>query len=324
MAKLLDVFVSAALICDEYSKGIHKKVNATSRILKKNYANYELVVVDNGLNSKELQKLKELLPAVPCIRVIRLAKTVDIDTAVFAAVEAAIGDYICILCNGDPETFVVDFVNLNQTTDIVFGVADNLRRRTFTERIGARLFYWYNKKFLHINIPKGSTYFISINRAVANALTRTNRNIRHFRHLAKLVGFEADSLKYSLPESGQPYSHAKGRQLVFRAIDMVSNYSSHPLRVLTYLGVTAGLLNILYAAYVLVINFARQDIERGWTTLSLQSSIMFFILFMILAVMAEYIGKILVESRGEPPYHIMQELSSTISLADETRRNVTK
>lgn len=324
MARVLDVFVSAVLICDEYSESTNKKVSTVSRILKKNYANYEIVVVDNGLKIKELQELKALLPAVPCIRVIRLAKIVDVDTAVFAAVEAAIGDYICILCNGDPEALIIDFVKLNQATDIVFGIADNLQRRTATEDFGARLFYWYSKKFLHIDIPKGSTYFISINRAVANALTRTNRNIRHFRHLAKLVGFEADSLKYSLPKSGQPYSHAKGRQLIFRAIDMVSNYSSHPLRVLTYLGVAAGLLNILYAVYILVINLARQDIERGWTTLSLQSSIMFFILFMILAAIAEYIGKILVETRSEPPYHIMQELSSTISLADETRRNVTK
>src|SRR5699024_7839350 len=105
---------------------------------------------------------------------------------------------------------------------------------------------------------------------------------------------------------------------------MIAGYSNHPLRALSYLGIFAGLLNVIYAVYVVLINISRIDVEKGWTTLSLQSSIMFFILFMILAVLCEYIGKILVESRNESPYHIMQELSSTISLADETRRNVAK
>jgi hypothetical protein len=45
---------------------------------------------------------------------------------------------------------------------------------------------------------------------------------------------------------------------------------------------------------------------------------------MILAALAEYIGKILNETQQEPPYHIMSEFSSTSNVADETRRNVTK
>jgi len=80
----------------------------------------------------------------------------------------------------------------------------------------------------------------------------------------------------------------------------------------------------VYAVYVVVVNLSNREIERGWTTQSLQSSAMFFILFIILAALSEYIGKILVETQQEPPYHIMQELSSTISVADETRVNVTK
>ena len=128
---------------------------------------------------------------------------------------------------------------------------------------------------------------------------------------------------YILPED-EAYSDATNKQLVRKGIEMLSNYSSHPLRALTYFGMFAGFLNVLYAIYVVVVNVSRDEVARGWTTLSLQMSLMFFFLFIIIAILAEYIGKILLETRKEPPYHIMSELSSTISFADETRRNVTK
>jgi len=163
-----------------------------------------------------------------------------------------------------------------------------------------------------------------MNRSAANALTRSGRFMRHIRHMSKRVGFTSINYEYKLPDEARLYTNVGSPALFSRAIDLVSNYSSHPLRVLTYFGLFAGMVNILYAVYVVVVNLSRNDIEKGWTTLSLQSSFMFFVLFMILAVLAEYIGKILNESQSEPPYHIMQELSSTVSIADETRLNVTK
>lgn len=323
MAKLNDIFVSTVLVVDEQAEGAAKRVEQLAGILRKNYANYEVLIIDNGLSVGELHGIEKLLPKTPCLRLIRLSRSYDIDTAIFAGVEASIGDFICTLYGNDPVTLVSEFVSHAQKHDIVFGVARNLKRQSRLESVGAKIFYWYSKRYLKIDVPNGSTYYICMNRTVANALTRSGRFMRHIRHMSKRVGFEATNLQYDLPGSGT-YSRARSGALISRAIDLVSNYSSHPLRVVSYFGILAGLLNIMYAGYVVIVNIARNDVERGWTTLSLQSSLMFFILFMILAVLAEYIGKILNETQHEPPYHIMQELSSTISIADETRRNVTK
>lgn len=324
MEKKLDIFVSTVLITDDYSTEVGTRVRELTNILKANYANYEVIVVDNGLHVEELGDVKAMLSSIPCIRVIRLARKTDVDTAIFAGVEAAIGDYICIAYNSDPLELVPSFVEHNQANDIVFGVAKNLKRKNFIENTGAKLFYWYNRKYLGIDIPSGATFFMSLNRNAANALTRSGGYLRHVRHLAKQVGFSPVQHEYSLPAGTGPYSHTPNRKLIGKSIDIMASYSNHPLRVVSYFGLFAGLLNIVYAIYVVVVNLTGSDVEKGWTTLSMQSSIMFFLLFIILAMIAEYAGKILVEARNEPPYNIMQELSSTVSLADETRRNVTK
>lgn len=323
-SKIANIFVSVVFVVDEYMEGVTAKTEEIAKLLRQRYANYEVLVLDNGIRHGELTALKAILHTTPCIRVIRLSKNHDTDTAVFAGVEAAIGDYICLLYNTDPAKLIPDFIDSNHQKDIVFGVARNLTRRSYPEALGARLLYWYSRRYLDIKVSNKSTYFISMNRSVANALTRSGRFVRHIRHMARRVGFSSTTFEYDLPEDGQPYSHTPPGTLVSRAIDLTSSYSNHPLRVLSYMGLLAGFLDILYAVYVVVINLSRNDIEKGWTSLSLQSSIMFFILFMILAVLAEYIGKILIETQQEPPYHIMQELSSTVSIADETRVNVTK
>lgn len=324
MKKVADIFVSAVFVVDEHMSDVGDKTKRLAALLRRRYANYEVLVLDNGMDGEELAAVKEILETVPCIRVVRLSRNHDTDTAIFAGIEAAIGDYVCLLYNQDPIDRVPDFIDKAQKHDIIFGVARNMVRRSYPERIGARLFYWYSKKYLDIKVSHKSTYFICMNRSVANALTRSGRFIRHIRHMAQRVGFSSMTLGYDLPDPAQPYTHVRSSTLVSRAIDLTASYSNHPLRVVSYLGLLAGGLNILYAIYVVIVNFAKDDIAQGWTTTSLQSSIMFFILFMILAVLAEYVGKILVETQQEPPYHIMQELSSAVSIADETRRNVTK
>ena len=50
---------------------------------------------------------------------------------------------------------------------------------------------------------------------------------------------------------------------------------------------------------------------------------MFFALFVVVAVMGAYLGRVVDEARSHPAYHIMEELNSTVRVADETRRNVT-
>ena len=106
------------------------------------------------------------------------------------------------------------------------------------------------------------------------------------------------------------------------AIEMISSYSTHPLRVLTALATLAALFNLFYAVYVVAIQFFVANIVEGWTTTSLQLSLMFFVICGVLAVQSEYLGRILTETRREPTYVIMEELESETLIADLKRRNV--
>jgi ABC-type uncharacterized transport system permease subunit len=88
--------------------------------------------------------------------------------------------------------------------------------------------------------------------------------------------------------------------------------------------VTASFLNLVYALYVLVINLLHKNVAQGWTTTSLQLSGMFFLLFLGVVILSEYINRILSEQRNDQKYLVDDEFSSTVSIADTERKNVTK
>src|SRR5689334_3551150 len=110
--KISDIFVSVVLVTDEHTIDLKGRVTKLSKLLRARYANYEIVVIDNGLETAELGALRKLLPTVACIRVIRLSRrNHDTDTAIFAGVEASIGDYVCTLYNDDPIELIPDFMH---------------------------------------------------------------------------------------------------------------------------------------------------------------------------------------------------------------------
>jgi dolichol-phosphate mannosyltransferase len=107
-----------------------------------------------------------------------------------------------------------------------------------------------------------------------------------------------------------------------RAFDLLVATSRHPLRWFSRLGVMAAFLNVLYALYVVGIYCFKARVAEGWVTLSMQQAVMFFFLFLVAAVLCEYVGKILVESQDRPLYTVLEERNSSVLVDAAKRRNI--
>jgi hypothetical protein len=94
------------------------------------------------------------------------------------------------------------------------------------------------------------------------------------------------------------------------------------LRFLSLLAVAGALFNVIYSIYVLAVNIFKADVAEGWTSLSLQSSSMFFLLFLILGVLSEYIGRLFIYSQNRPDYLIAREKRSLV-LSRKQELNIT-
>jgi hypothetical protein len=318
-----DIFVSVVAILDATTLGVESFVRSLDEEVGRRYANYEVLLVENGISDIELIDLRSILTQLPCIRVLRLSRRFTMDNAVFAGLEAAIGDYLVVLNpTHDPASAIAKVVRLlrNNGVDIVQGLSTVPLGGTWLGGLTRRCFYWYNRKFLDVDIPSRATQLTGLTRRAVNTLTASTRSQRYLRHLVRHVGYQISDLHY-LPVEG-PSRKRTVRSDYVEAVEMISSYSTHPLRVVTMLGAVAAFFNLLYAVYVLGISVLVGGVVEGWTTTSLQLSLMFFTIGIVLAIQSEYIGRILAETRNEPSYIIMEEIESETLIADLERRNV--
>jgi glycosyltransferase involved in cell wall biosynthesis len=328
MAKktVIDTFVSVATTLDTVDEATKKFLTTTLSTLKKTYANYELIIVANGLPDEFVEDVAGLLKKYPCIRIIRLSRNYNQEVATFAAIESAIGDYVIVAsAQNDPPSAIPKLVEmLRDKNDIVFGVSKIPLPYPFLAKLGRRWFFWYSGHFLEVNIPINTTYLMGMNRRAINALTQIKGHHRHIRHISAQVGFKTANFGYT-PKFDSGLTKRGFIKSANLALEIAVSYSRHPLRLLSKVSLFVSFLNVLVALYTVFIYVVRDGhVAEGWTTMTLEMSVMFFFVFLMLAVLAEYIGQIREEMRDQPPYHIMEELTSNVLIADETRRNITK
>lgn len=321
--KKQDIFVSVVVTPRRYIDNPTAYCRTLSNNLMDRYTNFEIIFIDNNLDAEYILPLISLLDKLPCMRLVRLTRSYSYDTALMAGIEAAIGDYVVLTdpCL-DPIEDIHEVVSLNKMYDIVQGAADIPERKMLDSSRWRKLFYWYNRKYLDIDVPVQATYFISLSRRALRAVAASSQHEVHIRQILKTVGYSY--IKYTYKTKEDPTRTTSLRTGVTEALSIVGSHSTHPLRVMSAVGITVSAVNLVYALYVVIVAIFKKDVAAGWTTMSLQLSAMFFVLFLFMAILSEYVGKLLSETRHDQRYLVMEEMTSTVSLANADRKNITK
>ncbi|WP_224360486.1 glycosyltransferase family 2 protein [Hyalangium versicolor] len=319
---LVDCFVSVVVPLSNCGSIINGFLDEVTGILQANYTNYELVLVDDGSSDDTAERVKEALGRHACVRYLRLSRKFGTEIAIASGLESVIGDYtVVMLPECDPPSLIPELVaQARAGQGVVFGVRRNREGDPLWLRLGAFIFYGLARFVFRWRLPRNGTEFRVLSRQVVNAISRIKDRYRYLSLLSFYVGYASQSFVYT------PVSRSSRRRRGFfdavsLAIGMIVAYSTHPLRWVTWVGVGASLLNLLYMSYVVGIYLFMPQVQEGWTTMSLQSSGMFFLLFTLLAVLAEYIGRLVEESSERPLYYVMEERNSNVLVA-ERRTNV--
>lgn len=320
-----DLFVSVVAPLQNDAGIVTAYVEETVHILRQFYTNFELVLVDDGSSDDTPQVVRTLLRTVECLRLVRLSREFGEEIAITAGLDTAIGDYVIVMLpNSDPPELIPTLVQrVRSGAGIAFGVRSERKGESALVRAGARLWYWYSRRFLRLNLPRDSSQFRALSRQAVNAIVQIRDRHRYLRILSGDVGFAAAGIPYLPIERNPDRPQRSFFERAAVSADIIVANSPHPLRFVTFLGVIASFLNVVYMVYVIAIYIMRDGrVAEGWTTMSLQNAGMFVFLFMILTVMSEYVGHILVEARERPLYHVLEEYDSPVRLANAQRRNI--
>lgn len=323
-----DVLVSVVSPIQNAEVWIGSYLQDIFALLSAEFKDFEIVLVDNASSDRTVEIVEQLQQELKNIQLYCLARSIPHESAFVVGLEQAIGDVVITLDAAyDPVDPTLEMVQMGYSgVDIVYG----LRSDRLSHKGSFSLYNWLSKIFFRLyrqitkeNLPiAASTLRLYTRRAINSFLDNSDR-YSLFPVIAAFSGLRYKTFTYQrLNRTGSPANQSYS-EAIFRAFRLIFLSSHYPLRLLSFTALAGAFLNVIYSFYVLFVNLFKSRVAEGWTTLSLQNSVMFFILFMILAVLSEYVARLVMNNQNRPFYLVTRESRSLVLLRKQ-ERNVEK
>lgn len=270
-------------------------------------AGWEIVLVDDGSRDATRDVARQLNSTDARIKMIAFSRNFGKEVAIAAGLDHA-GGACAVIMDADlqhPPEVIPEFVEKwREGFAMVYGERLDREGETALKRGFARAFYRLFAAFGETVLPPGAGDFRLMDRRAIDAFRALGERARFSKGLYAWVGFASVGVPFVVADRVHGQTKFSFRKLFNFAIDGFSSFSTVPLKLATWLGVTIAIIATMMAAY-----FALRTVLYG-TDLpgfpSLIVSIMFFsgIQLVSLGMIGEYIGRIFAEVKRRPLYLI--------------------
>lgn len=268
----------------------------------------EFILVDDGSRDGSLPLLLAAHQADARFKIIRLGRNFGHQTAISAGLQHATGDCAVVLDADlqDPPDLIPRFLDAWRAgADVVYGIRQGRKENAF-KRLGYAVFYTVYHKLAAIDVPLDSGDFCLLSRKALDLLNQLPERVRFVRGLRSWIGLAQVGLPYERAARAAGKPKYTLLALVKLALDGLINFSTIPLHLATLLAFLTGLGGLGIMLWALYAKLFGYQVPWGWTSTMTVMLFLFSILFMIMAILGQYIGRIFLEVKQRPLYTIAQ------------------
>ena len=283
--------------------------------------NYEIILVnDCSPDETTYQVIKKLSEDNAHIRGIDLARNFGQPSAVMAGMNYSKGDYV--VCGDDDGQTPFNelpalFEKVKEGYDVVEARYIETEKKTLFRRIGT----FMNEIMASwlINKPKGivlTSYWI-IRRYVADEVMHYQNSYPYLgglmmRATKHVCNVEVAHRKRISGKSGYGF-----RKLLGLWLNGFTAFSVKPLRLTVVCGVIAAFIGTITGVVTVIRKILDPGIQAGYTSLLAVNLLLFGILFVILGVLGEYVGRIYISLNNAPQF-VVRHTVNIVQKDDDT------
>lgn len=273
--------------------------------------NWDVLFVDDGSTDGTLERLRALHAFDSRIRALSLSRNFGKEVASAAGLRHVTAD-AAVLMDADlqhPPEMIAEFVKHWQSGyDVVYGQRMDRKTDSPMQRLSARAFYAIFRRLSGTSLPPGAGDFRLLSRKAVRAMNRMGERVRFNKGLFAWMGFKSIGVPFNVSQREGGRSRWRPHQLLRFAMDGLTSFSTIPLRVWSYLGLTVSAFAICLAIYFLVSTLVYGTDVPGFPTLII--SVLFFsgVQLISLGVIGEYLGRIYEEVKGRPLFLVGERL----------------
>lgn len=268
---------------------------------------YEIIFVDDGSADATLYELRKLYKAQLCpLKVISLTRNFGKEAAIFAGIQHADGDYICLIdadLQQDPDIAkkMAKILDENTQYDIVAAYQDN-RKEGKILSFFKKLFYKLINRLSNVTLHPDASDFRVFRRCVADSILSLGEYHRFSKGIFAWIGYSTCYIPYTAQPRMAGRTKWSFRKLTNYAIDGIIGYSTVPLRIASLLGMITSAASLVYLIVVIIQKLVFGIDVPGY------ASIIVLILFLggmqlfCIGIIGEYVGRTFEQSKKRPIY----------------------
>ncbi len=270
---------------------------------------WDILFVDDGSSDRTWSAIESLHQKDSRVKGLRLSRNFGHQYALFAGLHHVRGEAV-ITMDGDlqhpPELIPTLVEKWREGAKIV-----NTRRQdpedfSFIKKTSSRFYYRLFSWLSGVPLDPGMADFRLLDRKVVADILRIREEGLFLRGLVQWVGYPSTTVSFQCRKRFTGNTKYTLKKMLRFGWHGVSSFSIVPLRLAVLTGFTTSgvaFAGILYAIYSKLV---QGEAVPGWASTVAIISFLFGILFILLGVLGEYIGRILLEVRQRPRYLVSE------------------
>ena len=270
---------------------------------------YELVFVDDGSLDRSFAILSGLKDEDDRIRIVRFTRNFGQQAAALAGFRYSRGALVVQLdadLQNPPEEIPRLLEKLDEGYDLVTTVKKN--RRDIPWRVlGSNILHWFGQKFIGSSFRLNLSSFRAMKRSVIDKIDLCSDRSRYLAVLVSWMAVPSAEIEVEHYDRHSGETKYGPITLIRLAWDMITGFSSTPLRLVTYLGLLGAFLGFILAVFLLYQRIVEDILVEGFIMLSAVFAFFAGVQLLSIGILGEYIGRIYLQVQNRPDY-VVEEI----------------
>ena len=269
---------------------------------------FNIIFVDDGSEDNTFLEISDLAREDNRVRGIALSRNFGHQIAVCAGLEHADGEAVVAMdadLQQPPAILAELYKKFLEGYEVVVAVHKDYGTASWQKRCSSKLFYFLLNQLSDVRVPPSGDFFL-LSRKAATHFGRFSERTRFNRGLVQWMGLPQATVEYAVQPRFSGASKYTLKKMCKLAFDGIFSFSSRPLRMFLYSGVTLVGISSCYAFYAVIVYFQDKTVP-GWTSLLLCVLFLGGCQLIGIGVLGEYIGRIFHEVKARPLYLVLRD-----------------
>jgi len=282
---------------------LHRELCDTFRLMDNSY---ELIFVNDCSLDGSLAVLQKLKRNDPRIMVVDLTRNFGQQNALLCGFNYCSGEYVITIdddLQNPPEEIPKLFKKLCEGYDAVFASYRKKKDKTY-KNIGSILVRRLTQKIFQLKNSLKFSSFRIIKREIVEELRHINTPYPYISGMIlnitrQVANVEVEHKKRRFGRSNYTFS-----TLVKLALNLLINYSTYPLKIISFSGIVISIAAFSIGIFVFIRKLIMESVRTGWTSTVMLISFFASMFFLIAFIFGEYLKRILAEVEKNKQYAV--------------------